>query len=89
MQDGTPRQRPYRAYTITGEERRGHTLQPTALVNEVYLRLVNQRRIDWRKQYKIIENAGHVPARIEVIREVLDWLDRYFGPIARRGQQTP
>jgi eukaryotic-like serine/threonine-protein kinase len=38
------------------------------------------------KRYRIIENAGHVPPRIDVIREVLDWLDRYFGPIARRGQ---
>ena len=26
----------------------GHTLQPTALVNEAYLRLVDQKRVDWR-----------------------------------------
>ena len=29
-------------------ERRGHTLQPTALVHEVYLRLVDQSRVDWK-----------------------------------------
>lgn len=29
-------------------ERGGHTLQPTALVHEAYLRLVNQARVDWR-----------------------------------------
>jgi RNA polymerase sigma factor (TIGR02999 family) len=29
-------------------ERREHTLQPTALVHEAYLRLVGQREIDWR-----------------------------------------
>ncbi len=29
-------------------ERRGHTLQPTALVHEAYLRLVDQTRVDWR-----------------------------------------
>lgn len=29
-------------------ERAGHTLQPTALVHETYLRLVNQARVDWR-----------------------------------------
>src|SRR5262245_9119080 len=29
-------------------ERRGHTLQTTALVHEAYLRLVDQRRVDWR-----------------------------------------
>ena len=36
-----------------------------------------------RKRFVIFENAGHVPPRIEVIREVLDWLDRYLGPVAR------
>lgn len=34
---------------MTGE-RSGHTLQPTALVNEVYLRLVNTREIDWQNR---------------------------------------
>jgi RNA polymerase sigma factor (TIGR02999 family) len=29
------------------QEREDHTLQPTALVNEVYLRLLNQRKITW------------------------------------------
>ncbi len=29
-------------------EAEGHTLQPTALVNEAYLRLVDQRRVDWQ-----------------------------------------
>jgi RNA polymerase sigma factor (TIGR02999 family) len=33
-------------------ERPGHTLQPTALVNEVYLRLVDQQRVSW-------ENRAH------------------------------
>ena len=33
-------------------ERPGHTLQPTALVNEVYLRLVDQKRVTW-------ENRAH------------------------------
>jgi RNA polymerase sigma-70 factor (ECF subfamily) len=27
------------------KERRGHTLQPTALVHEVYLRLINQEQV--------------------------------------------
>jgi RNA polymerase sigma factor (TIGR02999 family) len=30
------------------QERAGHTLQTTALVNEAYLRLVDQRRVDWK-----------------------------------------
>jgi len=29
------------------QERPGHTLQPTALVHEAYLRLVDQDRVDW------------------------------------------
>jgi len=29
-------------------ERRGNSLQPTELVHEAYLRLVNQDRVDWR-----------------------------------------
>jgi hypothetical protein len=29
------------------------------------------------------ESAGRVPPRIELIREVLDGLDRYLGPVRR------
>jgi RNA polymerase sigma factor (TIGR02999 family) len=32
------------------EERRGHTLQPTALVHEAYLRLVRQEGVDWQSR---------------------------------------
>jgi eukaryotic-like serine/threonine-protein kinase len=35
------------------------------------------------KRLVIFENAGHVPPRIELIREVLDWLDRRLGPVQR------
>ena len=35
------------------------------------------------KRHVIFEGAGHVPPRIEVIREILDWLDRYLGPVGR------
>lgn len=30
-----------------------------------------------------LRDAGHVPPRIELIREVLDWLDRKLGPVRR------
>jgi formylglycine-generating enzyme required for sulfatase activity/dienelactone hydrolase len=36
-----------------------------------------------QKRFVIFENAGHVPPRNELIREVLDWLDRYLGPVQR------
>jgi predicted esterase len=32
------------------------------------------------KRHVVFENAGHVPPRVDVIREILDWLDRYLGP---------
>ena len=31
-------------------ERGGHTLQPTALVHEAYLKLVDQAHVDWRNR---------------------------------------
>jgi len=31
-----------------GGERKNHTLQPTALVHEVFLKLVDQSRVDWK-----------------------------------------
>jgi predicted Ser/Thr protein kinase/pimeloyl-ACP methyl ester carboxylesterase len=36
------------------------------------------------KRHVVFEKAGHVPPRIEVIRETLDWLDRYLGPVQDR-----
>jgi RNA polymerase sigma factor (TIGR02999 family) len=35
------------AQSYMRRERDDHTLQPTALVNEVYMRLLNQRKITW------------------------------------------
>jgi RNA polymerase sigma-70 factor (ECF subfamily) len=36
------------AHRYMARERSGHTLQTTALINEVYLRLVNVREVDWQ-----------------------------------------
>ncbi len=36
-----------------------------------------------QKRLVIFKNAGHVPPRIELIREVLDWLDQRLGPVRR------
>src|SRR5215467_11443397 len=41
-------------------ERAGHTLQTTALVNEAYLRLVNQREIDWQDRAHFFAVAAQV-----------------------------
>lgn len=42
----------------------GHTLQPTALVNEAYLRLVDQRRVDWRNRAQFLGLAASMMRRI-------------------------
>jgi hypothetical protein len=34
----------------------------------------------------VIFEAGHIPANLqEVIREILDWLDKYLGPVKTKG----
>ena len=47
-------------------ERADHTLQPTALVHEAYLRLVNQRRADWRNRAQFLGLAAQMMRRILV-----------------------
>lgn len=47
-------------------ERPGHTLQPTALVNEVYLRLMGKQEIEWQNRTHFFAVAGRVMRRILV-----------------------
>ena len=47
-------------------EREGHTLQPTALVHELYLRFVDQRHVDWRDRSHFFAVAAQVMRRILV-----------------------
>jgi RNA polymerase sigma factor (TIGR02999 family) len=47
-------------------ERVGHTLQPSALVNEAYLRLVNQRNIKWNGRAHFFAIAARMMRRILV-----------------------
>lgn len=47
-------------------ERSGHTLNPTALVNEVYLRLVEQQQIQAADRTQFLAIAGHTMWRILV-----------------------
>jgi RNA polymerase sigma factor (TIGR02999 family) len=44
----------------------GHTLQPTALVHEAYLRLVGQRNVDWRNRAQFLGIAAEMMRRILV-----------------------
>jgi RNA polymerase sigma factor (TIGR02999 family) len=54
------------AVRFFSRERAGHTLQPTALVNEVYLRLVNQRETGWKNRAQFFGLAAQMMRRILV-----------------------
>jgi RNA polymerase sigma factor (TIGR02999 family) len=44
----------------------GHTLQATALVNEAYLRLVDQDRVNWQSRAHFFGAAGQIIRRVLV-----------------------
>ena len=46
------------------QERSNHTLQATALVHEAYLRLVDQRHVDWKNRSHFFGVAAHLMRRI-------------------------
>lgn len=46
------------------QERGDHTLQTAALVNEAYLRLVDQRRVDWRDRVHFFAVAARIMRRV-------------------------
>jgi len=47
-------------------ERRQHTLQPTALVNELYLKIFEQQRMNWRNRAQFFGVAAQLMRRILV-----------------------
>lgn len=49
-----------------GGERPGHTLQPTALVNEAYLRLVDQSSLQWQNRAHFFAVAARMMRHILV-----------------------
>ena len=49
-----------------GQERAGHTLQPTALVNEAYLRLVGAADLGWKNRAHFFGAAAQAIRRILV-----------------------
>jgi len=48
------------------EERADHTLQPTALVHEAYLRLIDQNRVDWRGRTHFLAAGAKTMRRVLV-----------------------
>jgi RNA polymerase sigma-70 factor, ECF subfamily len=46
------------------KERSGHTLQTSALINEAYLRLVNQQNVDWQDRAHFFAVAAQIMRHI-------------------------
>ena len=57
---------PRQAAMYIRRERVDHTLQPTALVNEAYLRLIGQERVLWQDRAHFFGVAAHMMRRILV-----------------------
>ena len=55
-----------RAAAYLRRERRDHTLQPTALVNEAYLRLLGQQRVSWQNRAQFFAVAAQIMRRVLV-----------------------
>ena len=51
---------------VFNRERPGHTLSATVLVHEVYLRLVDQRRVRWENRAHFLGAAAHIMRRVLV-----------------------
>lgn len=66
------------AHRYMSRERRGHTLQTTALINEAYLRLVEQRDVHWSNRAHFFGIASQMMRRI-----LIDHARRY--EYAKRG----
>ena len=54
------------AHRYMSRERKGHTLQTTALVNEVYMKLIDQRQVSWQNRAHFFAVAAKLMRRILV-----------------------
>ena len=61
----------------------GHTLQPTALVHEAYLRLINDRKTDWEARTKFMALAAWQMRRVLVDHHRRKSADKRFDPARR------
>ncbi len=69
-------------------ERPGHTLQPTAVVNELYLKLREQRRVSWRNRAQLFAVAARLMRRILVDHARRNAADRRGGGSVRISLET-
>ena len=62
------------AHRYMGRERPGHTLQTSALVNEAFIRLVDQREVRWQSRAHFFAIAAQMMRRILVDYARTAWL---------------
>ena len=72
-----------RARAYLRRERAGHTLQPTALVHEAYLRLIRQDRIAWQNRAQFYGVAAQMMRRILVDHARAHRMEKRSGRWAR------
>lgn len=82
-----------RAQRALAKERRGHTLQPTALVHEAYMRLVDQSRVPWQNRFHFYAVSARAMRQVLVDharRRLADKRDggRTFVPLSRAGAEA-
>ena len=68
----------------SGASASGHTLQPTALVHEVYLRLVDQDRAVWQNRAQFLAIASEMMRRILVDRARARKMAKRSGAVGSR-----
>lgn len=71
------------AVSYLRRERIDHTLQPTALVHEAYLRLVQERRVDWENRRHFFSVAAKLMRRILVDHARAHLADKRGGGVVK------
>jgi RNA polymerase sigma-70 factor, ECF subfamily len=73
------------ASSYLNREREGHTLQPTALIHEAYLRLRGQQSVDWTNRAQFLGIAARTMRRV-----LLDyWTRRHAQKRLEGGHRVP
>ena len=70
------------AHRYMSREREDHTLQTTALVNEAYLKLIDQRVVHWQSRAHFFGIAAQIMRRI-----LIDHARKHLGPQRSGGQK--
>ena len=71
------------AKSYLSREARAHTLQPTALVNECYLKLVDQKQVDWKNRSHVLAVGAIAMQRILVNHAIAARRQKRGGSIVR------